>query len=101
MTEREERPEPFDPYANPISDDDEAEMVAEARALHEIVQDESRWDAYIEGWVQDRRAGHRRLGLPAPTAAEEEIERALAREFFENERAEPFQSAYWIPVEFW
>ena len=41
------------------------------------------------------------MGLDPPTAAEEAQRRAEAREFLEIELDEPFQSAYWIPVEFW
>ena len=93
--------EPIDPYANPIDDDTAAAMVAESKALYEIVQDASKWDGYIEDQVDDLRRAHRRLRRDPPTPDEEAQRRAEAREFLENELAEPFQSAYWIPVEFW
>lgn len=96
-----EQYEPLDPYANPIDDDSAAAMVAEAKALYEIVQDESRWTAYIDDQVEDLRLAHELLQRDPPTAAQEAQRRAEAREFLEAERAEPFQSAYWIPVEFW
>ena len=93
--------EPIDPYANPIDDDTAAAMVAESKALYEIVQDASRWDEYIEEQVDDLRFAHELMGLDPPTPDEEARRRAEAREFLEAELAEPFQSAYWIPVEFW
>ena len=48
-----EQYEPIDPYANPIDDDTAAAMVAESKALYEIVQDASKWDGYIEDQVDD------------------------------------------------
>lgn len=96
-----EQYEPIDPYANPIDDDTAAAMVAESKALYEIVQDASKWDGYIEEQVDDLRFAHELLGLDPPTAAEEAQRRAEAREFLEIELDEPLRSAYWIPVEFW